>query len=150
MPRAQPRVCSEMRAPGKIRRNWRIAGTLKRNIHIKRLRSPKGQEHYYVGVRGGRQRPKKGAPMATFFLPFYWAWVETGHRIVPRGRKLNVGGRRTRALNRERFDRSGGGRTRPVEYLKKAFDSQKGAALDAFNARVQQRINKENAKRTSR
>jgi HK97 gp10 family phage protein len=131
------------------RRKRRIAGTLRRNILIKRLRAPKGTEKYYVGVRAGRQRPKKGAPMATFFLPFYWAWVEAGHRIVPRGGKLNVGGRRTRALNRERFDRSGGGRTQPVWYLRNAFQQQKTAALVAFSARVQQRIDKENAKRGS-
>jgi hypothetical protein len=135
-------------------RKTRVAGTLKKNILIKRLRTPQGQEHYYAGVRGGTQgggfrlRRKKGAPPPKGGA-FYWWMVEAGHRKVPRGQKI-TGGRRLKALKRERFDKSGGGQTEAVEYIERAWQQQKQPALDAFIARVEQRIAKENAKRTPR
>jgi len=123
-------------------RRGAIAGTLKRNIILFRPKGKvRGTERQSVGVRSGRQRPRKGSPAFTSILPFYWKWVEAGHRIVPRGGRV-TGGRRLKALKLSRF-----GTTKPVEYLKRAWLQMQGAALDAFSRRVQARIDKENAKR---
>lgn len=136
----------ELAPVSNLRRKRHIAGTLKRNIILFRpKKQTPGTERQSVGVRSGI-KPKKGAAQAHYFLPFYWRWVEEGHRIVKRGSRI-TGGRRTKALKRARFDASGGGRTKAVWYLKRAFQSVGGAALDAFNKRVQARIDKENAKR---
>jgi HK97 gp10 family phage protein len=128
-------------------RKGREAGTLRRNIIVKRLRPRDGEERQFVGVRTGRSRPRKGAPIKSALLPFYAPWVEKGHRIVARGQKI-AGGRRTQALKRERFHASGGKRTRPVRFIRGGFDQGKDQALQAFGERMNARIAKENAKRT--
>lgn len=131
------------------RRKKRVVGTLKRNIIMVRARDSKaGFEHYVVMPKQGK-KPKKGAPAAFMFLPFYGLWVEGGHRKIPRGRAIR-GGRQTRALKRQRFDTGGGGRTQPAWFLRDAFNAKKHLALQAAISRVQKRIDKENAKRTPR
>ncbi len=120
-----------------------VPGRLKKAIYTKRARDSKnGIEHYFVGVRQGQQAAsRKGGNVNAY----YWRWVEQGHRIIPRGAKI-TGGRRTKALKRSRFDASGGGRTKPAWFIRNAFNQVQPQALDAFNSKVQQRIDKANAK----
>lgn len=71
-------------------------GTLKRAIYVTRDRknTTRGQVAYTVGVRSGKQHQKKGRDA------FYWRFLEDGW--IPTGRKKVSGGRRARALARER------------------------------------------------
>lgn len=121
----------------------RTRGLLKKAIYVKRARDSKnGLEHYFVGVRQGkRAQQRKGGNVDAF----YWRVVETGHLVRRRGQRLR-GGRRSVALQRARLNASGAPRVRPYPYLAPAFQRGKDQALQAFNTRVQARINKENAK----
>jgi HK97 gp10 family phage protein len=120
-------------------------GTLRRAIYIKRARAPRGEEHYFVGVRQGKKaRGRKGGSADAY----YWRWVELGHRIRRPGQAIR-GGRRTRALMRSRHDAAGGGRVQAYPFLKPAFNAAKQDALNKFNEMVQKRINQENAKRAA-
>lgn len=123
----------------------RVAGLLKRSIYTKRARDSKnGLEHYFVGVRQGkRAQQRKGGSLDAF----YWRVVELGH-LIRRRRQALRGGRRSVALQRARLNASGAPRVRPYPYLAPAYQAVKGQALQAFNVRVQARIDKENAKRT--
>lgn len=137
---------TELAPVSNLRRKRHVSGTLKRNIIFvrKKRQSKPGFEAGAVIGRGGVRNRKK-AP-AFFFLPFYWRWVEGGHRIVPRGQKI-AGGERVKALRRARFDKAGGGRTTAVQFLEKAFHSVGDVALAAFNKKIIARIEKANQKK---
>lgn len=119
-------------------------GTLRRAIYVKRARNiPRGTEHYFVGVRQGREAQKRKGGSAD---AFYWRLVETGHLIRPRGQKIQ-GGRRSARLQRSRLNASGAKRVPAYPYLAPAFQQGQLQALAKFNESVQARIDKENAKR---
>lgn len=119
-------------------------GTLRRAIYIKRARdSVRGKEHYFVGVRQGKKaRRRKGGNADAF----YWGFVELGHLVRPRGQKIR-GGRRSAALQRSRLNAAGAQRVPAYPFLKPAFEQARTEALAKFSERVQERIDKENAKR---
>jgi HK97 gp10 family phage protein len=125
-------------------RKGETPGTLRRAIYVKRARDSRlGLEHYFVGVRQGKkQRSRKGGNADAF----YWKFVELGHLIRPRGGAIR-GGRNSQRLQRERARASGAGRVPPYPFMKPAFEQGQKQALDKFEERVQQRIDKENAKR---
>jgi HK97 gp10 family phage protein len=127
----------------RTRHTQRVAGLLKRAVYTKRARdSRNGLEHYFVGVRQGkRAQQRKGGSLDAF----YWRFVEGGHLVRRRGQRLR-GGRRSLALQRARLGSSGAQRVRPYPFLAPAFRRGKDDALQAFNKRVQARIDKENAK----
>ena len=75
----------------------KISGAMIRNIAIKRERDvPEGVEQYHVGVKHGRDLGKKHTKYLAYSKrkgrvmikrendPFYWRFVELGHRIVGR------------------------------------------------------------------
>lgn len=73
-----------------------VSGALIRNIAIKReSKAPVGTEQYHLGVRHGRDLgrkakkivyEKKGGGLGVKYAndPFYWRFVERGHKIVRR------------------------------------------------------------------
>lgn len=77
----------------------RRTGAMVKNIVIKRERdAPPNTEQYHLGVRHGRDltRKQKGAGKRVAINgagrlvvryvddPYYWRWVEQGHKVVPR------------------------------------------------------------------
>lgn len=74
------------------------SGAMVKNIAIKREPSaPAGSVEYHMGVRNGGQLTKKQKSTAKLAVnsvgrivkkyqddPYYWRWVERGHRVVPR------------------------------------------------------------------
>jgi len=75
----------------------KISGSLIRNIAIKRERkAPPGVTQYNLGVRHGRDLGKRHTKYLAFSKvkgrivirrkddPFYWKFIEFGHKIVPR------------------------------------------------------------------
>lgn len=117
-----------LRAPDRRR----TAGALRQAIVITRGKFQRGAVAYAVTVRASRQR------RGTRDDPFYWRFLEGGW--IPRGPGRRIaGGERRRALERERIV-SGGGRRMQLSFLDPAFKSQGGAALAAFNRRIDARI----------
>lgn len=118
-------------------------GTLRRAIYVKRERAVPGTEHYFVGVRQGKKaRNRKGGSLDAF----YWRMVELGHLKRRPGGGLR-GGKRSRALQRSRLNAAGAGRVPAYPFLQPAFQQGQTEALANFTERVQERIDKENAKR---
>lgn len=75
-----------------------ISGAMVENIAIKReTKAPDGTAQYHIGVRHGRDQGRKARSQGTKRLvvskgrivtrrmndPFYWRFVERGHRVVP-------------------------------------------------------------------
>uniref|UniRef100_UPI0025834A98 hypothetical protein n=1 Tax=Comamonas sp. TaxID=34028 RepID=UPI0025834A98 len=75
-----------------------ISGAMVENIAIKReSKAPEGTAQYHIGVRHGRDQGRKARKEGTKRLvlrkgrivtrrmndPFYWRFVERGHRVVP-------------------------------------------------------------------
>lgn len=119
-------------------RKGRIRGTLQRAIRSMSRRSPRGEVKQTVGVRQTRAQARHSAD------PFYWRFLEAGW--VPRGRGQRFkGGRRRRALERERAIR-GGARVVRYPFLSPAFESAGPRALSRFNQAVTDGIAKESAK----
>jgi HK97 gp10 family phage protein len=117
-----------LRAPDRRR----TAGALRQAIVITRGKFVRGQVSYAVTVRASKLR------RGTRDDPFYWRFLEGGW--IPRGPGRRIGGgERRRALERSRI-LGGGGRRVQYPFLQPAFDQQKGAALSAFNQRVEARI----------
>lgn len=124
-------------------------GLLSRAVYVKRDRSSgRGKEHYFVGIRQGKRA--RSATVGKGFTgnldAYYWRFVEAGHLVRQPGGRLR-GGTRTRALQRSRLIAGGAKRVPGKGFIRTAFEAKKGEALDAFTARVQRRIDKENAKR---
>lgn len=112
------------------RKKLKTPGNLRRNIYVARSRSGSslGKEVFSVRAREGKKSKTGDA--------FYWRFVEAGHR--KRGAKL-TGGRHSRALQRKRH-RASAGVVPGVFFFRYAFNALKDAALAAFNARIQARI----------
>lgn len=78
----------------------KVSGDMIKNIAIKReSKAPQGTEQIHLGVRHGRDQTKKTRSQGTKYLavnsrgrivtrrtndPYYWRWVELGHKITPR------------------------------------------------------------------
>lgn len=137
-------------ARANVRAGHTITGTLARAIFWGARRRPsRGLVTGFVAARSGAKERARVAKGKTNRDAYYWPWVEGGHRIVPRGGSLSRGGGRTiRALKRSRFDKGGGKRTKPVEFLLRAFRSTQGAAIQAFDRAVSAGLEKESARKT--
>ena len=88
----------------------RRTGALIDNIAIKREKTPEGIAQYHLGVRHGRELGRKAKKVLTVrksgrigvkYLndPYYWWWVERGHKVVPR-KSGQAGGGKTRYQQR--------------------------------------------------
>lgn len=117
--------------------NPRVPGTLKKAIYAARSRnrSKAGMELIVVGVRAGRQAAASGKSA------FYWRFVEGGHLVRGPGQKIK-GGRNRAGLERARLKASGAKFVPPVYFLRRAFADNQDAAVTAFNARMEKRIEK--------
>lgn len=124
--------------PDTHKKNPRVAGMLKKSIFSVRSRSMSspGTEVAVVSVSGGTG-VKKGKDA------FYWRWVEAGHLARGPGQRLK-GGKNSRSLQRKRLTAGGGNFVPGVFFLKRAFDNNVGAAIAAFNAKIEARILKAN------
>lgn len=118
----------------------RVPGTLKRAIYVVRARDSKvGFEHYQVSFRSGK-KGTKGRDA------FYGRFLEAGW--VPRGRGKGLkGGKRSKALQRSRNIAAGATKITKYRFLDPVFGPSTSAAIAAFNAKIQQRLDKENAKK---
>lgn len=114
----------------------RIIGVLKRSIYVahSKLTTP-GIERYVVSFKKSK---RAGGD------PFYGSFLERGWVPQGRGHKLR-GGTKFKALQRKRLTEAGAQITK-YRFLQPAFDQGKKPALDAFNKRIQDRIDKENQK----
>lgn len=116
-------------------RKGRVAGALQRAIRSVSRRGERGVVKQSVGVLATRAQAKSGVD------PFYWRFLEGGWLPRGPGRRLK-GGKRRRALERERAI-AGGGRIVSYPFLKPAFESTGSRALAAFNQAVADGIAKE-------
>lgn len=128
-------LAPELKTPSKKR----VRGVLKRSIYVARSRSQsrRGMETYSVSFR---KRKQSGGD------PFYGRFLEAGW--IPRGRgRALKGGRRSKALQRSRALAGGARKITEYAFLAPAFKSDGPAAVAAFNRKIEERIQKENAKR---
>ncbi len=104
----------------------RVPGALQRAIVVARSREgQRGTVAYFVGVRASKAQRGRGID------PFYWRFLEAGWAPRGPGQRLK-GGKRRKALERTR--NAGARIERP--FLAPAFQAAQGAALAAFESRV--------------
>lgn len=126
-----------LKKPDTRKKNPRVAGALKKSIYAARSKSlsKPGVEVVVVAARTGSKSAKSGKSA------FYWRFVEGGHIARGPGQKIK-GGTRRAGLERARL-KAGGARFIPgVGFLKRSFKDNQGAAIKAFNARIEARISK--------
>jgi len=106
----------------------RVAGSLRRAIYAgpSKVNRTRGVVAFFVGVKASRAARKTARD------PFYWRFLEDGW--IPRGPGQRLqGGTRRKALERSRT----AGRRIARPFLAPAFRAQQGAAVAAFNARIE-------------
>lgn len=121
----------------------RAPGTLRRAIYAYRKRNPQpGTVQFVVGFRKGKaQQQRKGGSRDAF----YGRFLEVGW--IPRGPGRSFrGGRRTKALQRERA-LAGGARKVQYPFIKPGFNKARGAALAAFKTRMTEGVAKASRER---
>lgn len=105
-------------------------GVLYHNIIVKRLEEESDggkRQVYLVTVRSGQY----GGGDA-----FYWHWVETGHKFVPR-KKDGTSWR----VHREAAALEYGTASAPAyPFMRPAYESRKGAAIDAMNKMLREQL----------
>jgi len=150
----------------------RRTGALIDNIAIKREKTPQGIAQYHLGVRHGRDLGRKAKKVLTVRSsgrigvkyendPFYWWWVERGHKVVPRKSGRTDGGT-TRYQQRLRNGKivwrekkwsadSITGRRRTASstvaahpFIEPSLENKRQAAIDAMKARLAKIIAKAN------
>jgi hypothetical protein len=104
--------------------------TIYRSIIVKRLEEESHgamRQVYKVTVRKGRYDGDDA---------FYWRWVEAGHKFVPR-KKRGV----TWAAHRRAAELEYGTASAPAyPFMRPAYESKKGAAVDAMTKRLQEQL----------
>ncbi|MBK7082354.1 MAG: HK97 gp10 family phage protein [Betaproteobacteria bacterium] len=123
----------------------RDTGTLARSIYQKQIRelSSLQRQTFYVGARkgknlqAGRTFGKQGSKTRTASMDAYYArWVEFGHFSRPSG-----GGRIPRGAGRAAVTSSSAVHWIPPHpFLRPAFDSRKGAAIEAMARKLRDRL----------
>ena len=124
------------RANGSVR-----TGDMVKNIVIKRERKAgDGVEQYHIGVRHGRGQTKKAKEQGKVLLainsrgriyerrdndPYYWKWVELGHKIVPRRTRNDK-----RSVRRRRAE--AGGRVEGKPFIGPALERKSAEAIKAM------------------
>lgn len=121
-------------------------GTMVKNIVIKREpQAPAGTAQYHLGVRHGRDLTKKqktagkhlavtgSGRIATRYHddPYYWKWVEQGHKIVAR-----AGG----AISARRKASTGMVAAKP--FIAPALEQGREQAITAMGERLQKELDK--------
>lgn len=123
----------------------RVPGTLKRNINVFNSKKSNGQGGVlgvFVSVRASRQDLKKSPITGD---PYYWRWVEGGHRIVPRSRRVGTYRGKAKYAQTLRVRRSASsGFVAARGFLLAAFRSQSVVAVRIFSAQILAHIAKAN------
>lgn len=125
------------------------SGDMVKNIAIKReSKAPKGTEQYHLGVRHGREQTKKVRAAGKTKLvvngrgrivkqrdndPYYWRWVELGHKIVPRRRAGT-----SKSIRKRRAAASGTVDAKP--FIQPALERKRAEAIDAMGKVAQQEL----------
>lgn len=135
------RIAPVLAKPILGRKRRRIPGALRNSIRvIGSRRSKRGLPAYALWVRATSKQAENGVD------PFYWRFLEAGW--IPRGPGNRFkGGKRRRAVERERALASGAQKITKYRFFEPAFKSKQAAAIDAFVKRVETGIAKENQKR---
>lgn len=127
----------------------KVSGDMIKNIAIKReSKAPQGTEQIHLGVRHGREQTKKVRNQGEKTLvvngrgrivtrrdndPFYWRFVELGHKIVPRrsasGSK-SISKRRKEAV----------GHVQPKPFIQPALERKRTEAIDAMGKTLVQEV----------
>lgn len=121
----------------------RVPGTLRNNIKVfnsKKANGQGGRLGVYITVRASKNDLKK-APVTGD--PYYWRWVEGGHRIVPRSRR--TGTFRGKALYAKSITLRRKGSTasvKPYLFLQKAYRERAIGAVAIFNEQILARVAK--------
>lgn len=153
-----------------------ISGAMVDNIAIKRESgTPDGTAQYHVGVRHGRQQTNKVRKQGAKRLvvskgrivtrrendPFYWKFVERGHRVVPTSvadgtttyvQKLRNGKSVTRkrafagSSLRARRRMAGQGVVGKMPFLEPALEQERGSALAAMERTLTRYLESERKK----
>lgn len=119
----------------------RDTGTLARSIYQKQIRelSSLQRQTFYVGVRAGRKFKKygkTGLSKSSEEGAYYGRFVEFGHFSRPSG-----GGRIPRGAGRSAVTSSSAVRWIPPHpFLRPAFDTRKGAAIEAMARKLRERL----------
>lgn len=126
----------------------RVKGTLKRNIKIinsKRANGRGGVLGVYVSVKASRKDLKK-APVTGD--PYYFRWVESGHRVVAKAKRIGTyrGKAKNETTIRERR-RASIRNVPPHEFLLPAYRSKGTEAVRIFTEQITARIAKANARK---
>lgn len=149
----------------------RVSGALIRNIAIKRERkAPAGTEQYHLGVRHGRDLGKRHTKYIALNKkgetvirrkddPFYWRFIEFGHKIVPRqsGKYGAIDSSFTRTTKNGKVRlikraisidsitvrrRSPSGFVEPIPFIRPALVNKKQEAVAAMESRLLKDIEK--------
>jgi len=127
------------------------SGAMIKNIAIKReTEAPAGTAQYNLGVRHGRDLTKKqkakpgklavsqGGRIVKRYEddPYYWAWVERGHKVVARASAVD---RRGIAARR----RGATGKTVPPHpFIEPALEQGRGDAIEAMDKALDKELKK--------
>lgn len=116
------------------------------NIVVKReRRAPPDTEQYHLGVRHGRALGRKASRYLTVGRagrvvvrrmndPFYWRFLEFGHKIIPRASKANRASITVRRRNPTHF-------VEPTPFIRPALENKKLEALDAMEKQALRILN---------
>lgn len=125
-------------------------GVMIKNIAIKReTQAPAGTAQYHLGVRNGgdltKKQKAKGSRLAvngrgrvvTRYVddPYYWRWVEQGHKTVsraPQGQQTSLRSRR----------RSSTSNVAAKPFIGPALVQGRGEAIDAMGERLQKELDR--------
>lgn len=126
----------------------RVPGTMKRAIGVfksKRYKAANGALGVYISVRASRAQRKR-SPISGD--PFYYRFIEGGHKIVPRTSRKGLTARALRRRGRSITHRRRAAATSvpPYPFLGPAFREQSQNALRIFEERILARIAIANAK----
>ena len=110
-------------------------GTLKRSVYIKQIpeRSNLYKQVFFVGVRKGKKYQKQGKHGTLSQDAYYASWVEFGHYYAPPGKQSPA----------TRRGAKGAVFGQPHPYLRPAWESKKGSAVQRIKDYLAQRIPKE-------
>lgn len=126
----------------------RVPGTMRRAIGVfksKRYKAANGAIGVYITVRASRAQRKRSPVSGD---PFYYRFVEAGHKIVPRA-KIKGTARQLRAAGQSITlrRRAATGFVKAYPFLGPAFRQQGERAKNIFLQRITERIAKANARK---
>lgn len=138
-------------APHDFTSKRRMAGTLRKAITAfksKIYKPAQGAIGVYITVRASRAQ-RKARPVSGD--PYYWRWVEGGHKIVPRLGKQQAGfsnlRKRLGGISITQRRRGATGMVKAYPFLGPAFRAQGEQAKRIFMDAVTARIAKANARK---